>query len=77
MEQEQILKFSKLVNEDINRLEERKRKIEKKIDKATSNYSSSNIEKLTRLSNKVNEIDFAICMMYALIDSLDGRLSKE
>jgi uncharacterized protein YicC (UPF0701 family) len=64
------------IREKIEVMEQNKKKLQKQIEKIISNYSARDIEKLNKISNEINEIDYAIVQMYALIGGMDRAFKK-
>lgn len=64
------------IREKIEVMEQNKKKLQKLIEKIISNYSARDIEKLNKISNEINEIDYAIVQMYALIGGMDRAFKK-
>lgn len=59
------------IRDDIELLEKNKEKTQRKINKLVSNYQASDIDKLTKLSNEINQYDYTIARMYALIGGMN------
>lgn len=69
---EECLKIvDEYIRDNISILEKKKDQIQIRINKIIFNYSSRDIEKLNQLSNEVNNIDYTIVQMYALIGGMN------
>lgn len=64
------------IRENIAYLEKEKDKKVSQVNKIIANYSPGEIEKLLKKSNEINELNFAINHMYALIGGLSTYLDN-
>jgi len=63
-------KMNDYIRSNIESLEADKIKAEKQITKIVTNYSPKDIDKLSKWSEEVNKIDFAIMRLYMLIGGM-------
>lgn len=66
--------MNKVLYAEIDRLKDEEEKLKKQLNKALCNFNTNDIDKLNKLSNSINQINFAINNLYALIGGLEKRL---